>query len=99
MAAVIEFPSGRIVRPLRKRVVRPRKQAKTDDPISQQTMRLAAMLLDCALSDGKQTLEQVAKRVYAAEFAPDDRLMLKMNVALKAELHKRMAASVVVPMC
>jgi hypothetical protein len=101
MAAVIDFPAARIVRPIKQRVARPRKQAVAVDQYAREAGRLAEMMVDRALSKGL-TLEHMARRVYAEKCTDDgaleDKLMLGLQAALKAELRKRMGPAPVIPM-
>jgi len=96
MAAVIEFPAARIVRPLKKRVARPRKMAASITPISEGATRVACLLIDRFLRDG-DTLEQM-QRAFAEKPKSDDALQLQINAAIQAELRKRMGPAPVIPM-
>jgi hypothetical protein len=96
MAAVIEFPAARIVRPLKKRVARPRKMAAPITPVSEGATRVACLLIDRFLRDG-DTLEQM-RRAFAEKPKSDDALQLQINAAIQAELRKRMGPAAVVPM-
>jgi len=96
MAAVIHFPTERIVRPLKKRVARPRKKAAPITPISEGTTRIACLLIDRFLRDG-DTLEQL-RRAFAEKPKSDDALQVQINAAIQAELRKRMGPAAVVPM-
>ncbi len=97
MGNVIEFPSSRIVRPLKKRIARPRK-AKPTDPLvqiepKQPAARMAELLVERAVRHGR-SLEQIVASVYSAK-PNQDPLHFKIDEAVKAELRMRLGPCVV----